>query len=31
MDTIYLDVIFVGIAVLFFLLSEWLCAGLGKL
>lgn len=31
MDVIYLDITFVGIAVLFFLLSGWLCAGLGKL
>ncbi len=31
MEAIYLDVVFVGMAVLFFLLSKWLCAGLDKL
>ncbi len=31
MDAIYLDAVFVGMAVLFFLLSGWLCAGLDKL
>jgi hypothetical protein len=31
MDAIYLDAVFVGIAVLFFLMSGWLGAGLGKL
>ena len=31
MDVIYPDALFVGLAVLFFLLSGWLCAGLERL
>ncbi len=31
MDAIYLDAVFVGMSVLFFLLSGWLCLGLDKL
>lgn len=31
MDAIYPDLAFVGMAVLFFLLSGWLCIGLDKL
>lgn len=30
-DIIGMDTVFVGLAVLFFLLSGWLCAGLEKL
>lgn len=31
MGAIYPDMVFVGMALLFFLLSKWLCAGLDKL